>query len=152
VVRGDGVAETIALLQAGAIGAASLVHVDPFDFHAAGPSAVSPIELVTRLAAAGIPTFAWYGLTAPPAAHELFDVVTSAAPVAQVWCAELRVGGPQANAAGVGPGCGVLFAAADLAPVESMRRVADAFLRAYNEQSATADSGVSVAASFVTRR
>ena len=63
-VRGDGLAETTALLQAHAMGAASLVHVDPFDFHAAGPAVVSALELVTCLAAARIPTFAWYGLTA----------------------------------------------------------------------------------------
>ncbi|MGH3401565.1 MAG: hypothetical protein ACRDRJ_03460 [Streptosporangiaceae bacterium] len=71
VIHGDGLAETTALLQAHAIGAASLVHVDPFDFRAAGPGVASALELVTCLAAASIPTFAWYGLTAPSAAHEL---------------------------------------------------------------------------------
>ena len=63
LIHGDGLAETTALLQGHAIGAASLVHVDPFDFHAAEPTAASALQLVTRLAAAGIPTFAWYGLT-----------------------------------------------------------------------------------------
>jgi hypothetical protein len=67
VIHGDGLAEITALLQAQAIGAASLVHVDPFAFRAAGPGVGSALELVTSLAAAGIPTFAWYGLTAVPA-------------------------------------------------------------------------------------
>lgn len=56
VIHRDGLAETAALLQAHAIGAASLVHVDPFDFHAAAPTATSALQLVTRLAAASIPT------------------------------------------------------------------------------------------------
>jgi len=149
VIHGDGLAETTALLQAHAIGAASLVHVDPFDFRAAGPGLVSALDLVTSLAAASIPTFAWYGLTAPSAAHELFHEVTIAAPAAQAWCAELRVGGRQANAAGIGSGCGVLFTAADLAPVGSMRRAADVYVRAFNEQSVAADAGIFVTASFV---
>ena len=149
VIHGDGLAEVAALLQAHAIGAASLVHLDPFDFGAAGPGVVSALELVTCLAAAGIPTFAWYGLTTPSAAHELFHQVTIAAPAAQAWSAELRVGGRRANAAGIGPGCGVLFAAADLAAAGSMRRAADAYVRAFNEQSAAADAGVYVTASFV---
>lgn len=149
VVHGDGLAETTALLQAHAIGAAGLVHVDPFDFRAAGPGIFSALELVTCLAAASIPTFAWYGLTAPSAAHELFHEVTIAAPSARAWCAELRIGGRRANAAGIGSGCGVLFTAADLAPVGSMRRAADAFVRAFNEQSVAADAGVYVTASFV---
>ena len=148
VIHGDGLAETTALLQAHAIGAASLVHVDPFDFRAAGPTAVSALQLVTCLAAASIPTFAWYGLTARSAPHELFHEVITAAPTARAWCAELRVGGQRANAAGIGSGCGVLFTAGDLAPVESMRRAADAYVRAFNEHADAADAGVHVTASF----
>ena len=75
--------------------------------------------------------------------------MTIAAPAARAWCAELRVGGRRANAAGIGSGCCVLFAAADLAPVGSMRRAADAYVRAFNEQSVAADAGVYVMASFV---
>jgi 23S rRNA A2030 N6-methylase RlmJ len=148
VIHGDGLAEVAALLRAHAIGAASLVHLDPFDFGAAGPGVVSALELVTGLAAASIPTFAWYGLTTPSGAHELFDQVAIAAPAARAWCAELRVGGRRANAAGIGPGCGALFLAADLAAAGSMRRAADAYVRAFNEQSAAADAGVHVTASF----
>ena len=150
VVHGDGLAETAALLQARAVGAASLVHVDPFDFHAAGPGMIGALELTTRLAAARIPTFAWYGLSARSAAHQLFDELTVAVPAARAWCAELHVGGQGANAAGIGSGCGVLFTAADLAPVASMRRVADAYIRAFNEQSAAVGGGVRITASFVT--
>jgi 23S rRNA A2030 N6-methylase RlmJ len=150
VIHGDGLAETSALLQARAVGAASLVHVDPFDFRAAGPGVVSALELVTCLAAARIPTFAWYGLTAASAEHDLFHEVTIAAPSAQAWCAELRIGGQRANAAGIGSGCGVLFTATDLAPVGSMQRAADAYVRALNEQSVATDAGVHVTASFVT--
>jgi 23S rRNA A2030 N6-methylase RlmJ len=149
VIHGDGLAETKALLQAHAIGPASLVHVDPFDFRATGPAVVTALELVTFLAAASIPTFAWYGLTARSAAHELFHEVTTAAPAARAWCAELRVGGQRANAAGIGSGCGVLFMAGDLAPVESMRQAADAYVRAFNEHSVAADAGVHVTARFV---
>jgi 23S rRNA A2030 N6-methylase RlmJ len=148
VIHGDGLAETTALLQAHAIGAASLVHVDPFDFGAAGPVVVSALQLVTCLAAASIPTFAWYGLTARSAPHELFHEVITAAPTARAWCAELRVGGQRANAAGIGSGCGVLFTAGDLAPVESMRRAAAAYVRAFNEHSVAADARVHVTASF----
>ncbi|HEX6933433.1 MAG TPA: 23S rRNA (adenine(2030)-N(6))-methyltransferase RlmJ [Streptosporangiaceae bacterium] len=148
VIHGDGLAETTALLQAHAIGAASLVHVDPFDFGAAGPAAISALQLVTRLAAASIPAFAWYGLTSRSAPHELFHDVTTTAPAARAWCAELRVGGQRANAAGIGSGCGVLFTAGDLAPVESMRRAADAYVRAFNEHSVAADARVHVTASF----
>ena len=150
VVHGDGLAEVAALLHAQAVGAASLVHVDPFDFRAAGPGVVSALEVVCFLAAASIPTFAWYGLTAQSTAHELFREVTIAAPATRSWCAELRVGGQRANAAGIGSGCGVLFTAADLAPVGSMRRAAEAYVRAFNEQSVATDAGVSVTASFVT--
>jgi 23S rRNA A2030 N6-methylase RlmJ len=150
VIHGDGLAETTALLQAHAISAASLVHVDPFDFHADGPDVVSPLQLVTCLAAANVPTFAWYGLTAPAAAHELLREVTIAAPVARAWSAELRVGGRRANTAGIGSGCGVLFTAADLGPAGPMRRAADAYVRAFNEQSVAAETEVHLTASFVT--
>jgi 23S rRNA A2030 N6-methylase RlmJ len=148
VVHGDGLAETAALLQARAIGAGSLVHVDPFDYRAAGPGAVTAPGLVTGLAAAGIPAFAWYGLTARSAASGLFREVTAGAPAARAWCAELRVGGRRADAAGIGPGCGVLFTAADLAPAGPMRRAADAYVRAFNEHSAAAGAGVHLTASF----
>jgi 23S rRNA A2030 N6-methylase RlmJ len=150
VIHGDGIAETTALLQAHAIGAASLVHVDPFDFDAAGPGAVSALELVTRLAAASIPTFAWYGLPSSSAAHELFREVTIGAPATRAWSAELHVGGRRASEAGIGSGCGVLFTAADMSPTRPMRQVADAYVRAFNEQSVAADAGVNVTASFVT--
>jgi 23S rRNA A2030 N6-methylase RlmJ len=150
VIHGDGLAEASALLQAHTIGADSLVHVDPFDFRAAGPGAVSALELVTRLAAAGIPAFSWYGLTTHSAAHELFRDLTIAAPAARAWSAELRVGGRRANAAGIGPGCGVLCTGAGLVAAGPMRRAADAYVRAFNEQSSAADAGVYVTASFVT--
>ncbi len=150
VICGDGLAETTALLQAHALGADSLVHVDPFDFRMARPGVVSALELVTRLAAARIPTFAWYGLTEPSATHELFHEVTTAAPAARAWSAELRVGGRRANTAGIGPGCGVLFTAADMAPAVPMWRAADAYIRAFNEQSTADDAGVYITASFVT--
>ena len=146
VIDGDGLAETTALLRAHAIGSAGLVHVDPFDFGAAGSSAASALQLVTRLAAAGIVTFAWYGLTSRSTPHDLFREVTAAAPTARAWSAELRVGGQRANAAGIGSGCGVLFTGADLAPVESMRRAADAYVCAFNEHPDAA--GVDVTASF----
>ena len=87
------------VLRAHAIGAASLVHVDPFDFRASGPAAVSAHQLVTCLAAASIPTFAWYGLTSRSAPHDLFHEVTTTAPTAPAWSAELRLGGQRANAA-----------------------------------------------------
>jgi 23S rRNA A2030 N6-methylase RlmJ len=150
VIQGDGLAKTMALLRDHAITRASLVHVDPFDFRVAEPDGVSALELLTCLAAASIPTFAWYGLEAPSAAHELFHEVIIAAPAARAWSAELHVGGRRANAAGIGPGCGVLVIAADLAPVASMRYAADAYVRAFNEHSVTAEAGVSVTASFVT--
>jgi 23S rRNA A2030 N6-methylase RlmJ len=150
VIHGNGLAKATKLLQAHAIGPASLVHVDPFDFRAAGPGVVTPLELVTCLAAASIPTFSWYGLTAESAAHELFHEVTIAAPGARAWCAELRVGGQRANAAGIGSGCGVLFTGGDLAPVGSMRRAADAYIHAFNDHCVADDAGVHVTASFVT--
>jgi 23S rRNA A2030 N6-methylase RlmJ len=148
VIDGDGLAHTTTLLQADAIDAAGLVHVDPFDFHAAGPTGTSALQLVTRLAAAGIATFAWYGLTSRSGPHDLFHEVTAAAPTARAWSAELRVGGQRADAAGIGAGCGVLFAARDLAPVESVRRAADAYVRAFNEHPDAADAGIHVTASF----
>jgi 23S rRNA A2030 N6-methylase RlmJ len=150
VINSDGLAETAALLQAGALSGASLVHVDPFDFDAADPGAPSAAELLPRLAAAGIPAFAWYGLTRTAADHELFREVATAAPAARVWCAELRVSGPRASAAGIGRGCGVLFTAADPAPDGAMRRAADAYVRAFNDHSAATGAGVHVTASFVT--
>ncbi len=149
VIHGDGLAETTALLQNHVIGAASLVHVDPFDFRAAGQGPVSALELVTRLAAASIPTLAWYGLPTTSAAHELFNEATIAAPAAGAWCAELRLGGRLSSAAGIGSGCGVLVTAADLAPVGAMRRAAEAFVSSFNRQSAAADTGVYLTASFV---
>ena len=62
VVHGDGLAGTLALLETRAIGQASLVHVDPFDFPAPGPGGVSAQDLVERLAAAAVPTIVWYPL------------------------------------------------------------------------------------------
>ncbi len=96
----------------------------PFGFRAAGPAVGSALELVTCLAAASVPTFAWYGLTAASAAHELFYELTIAVPRARAWCAELRVGEPRANAAGIGSGCGVLLFRRGPQPVGSMRRAA----------------------------
>ncbi|HEY1616660.1 MAG TPA: 23S rRNA (adenine(2030)-N(6))-methyltransferase RlmJ [Streptosporangiaceae bacterium] len=148
VIHGDGLAHAAALLRAGALSAASLVHVDPFDLPAPGPGGLSALDLVTRLAAAGVPVFAWYGLTARPPAREMFGEVAATAPAVRAWRAELRVSGPRASAGGIGRGCGVLFAAPDLAPAGSMQRVAGAFARAFNEHSAAVGAGVSVTASF----
>jgi len=149
VINSDGIAETMALMRANALGPASLVHVDPFDFQEAGPGGVSALELVTCLAAASIPTFAWYGLASSSGAHDLFHQVTIEAPAVRAWCAELRVGGRRANAAGIGSGCGVLFTAADLAPVVPMELAADTYVRSFNEQCAAGDAGVHVTASFI---
>src|SRR5580693_2703136 len=96
VVHGDGLAETLALLETRAIGQASLVHVDPFDFHAPGAGGASARDLVVRLAAAAIPTVVWYHLATQADPLEVFRDVTAAAPEARVWCAELHVGGPRA--------------------------------------------------------
>jgi 23S rRNA A2030 N6-methylase RlmJ len=145
VIHGDGIAHAAVLLRDGALSKASLVHVDPFDLPAAGPGGLSALDLIARMTAAGIPVFAWYGLTTRPPARDMFR--EAAAPA---WRAELHVSGPRGSAAGIGPGCGVLFAAADLAPAGSMRRAADAFARAFNEHSAATGAGVTVTASFAT--
>jgi 23S rRNA A2030 N6-methylase RlmJ len=150
VIHGDGIAHAAALLSAGALSAASLVHVDPFDLPAPGPGGLSALDLVVRLAAAGVPVFAWYGLTAQPPGREMFREVAGASPPTRAWRAELRVSGPRGSAAGIGSGCGVLFAAPDLAPADSMRRAADAFARSFNEHSAATGADVGVTASFAT--
>ncbi len=150
VVHGDGLAETVALLETGEIGQAILVHVDPFDFHARDPGGVSALDLLRRLAVAGVPAVAWYHLATPAASLELFHDVVTAAPDARAWCAELQVGGPRANLAGMGAGCGILLAGAALAPGRSMRRSADAYVAAFNKLSAGTGVGVSVTNRFVT--
>jgi 23S rRNA A2030 N6-methylase RlmJ len=151
VIHGDGLAQVTALMRTHAISAASLVHVDPFDFQRAdGPDALSALDVVTCLAAAGIPTFAWHGLTASSAPHELIGEVTTAAPATRAWSAELRVSGRRADSAGIGPGCAILFTAADLEPTGSMRRAADAYIRAFNEQSNASGREVHLTASFAT--
>jgi 23S rRNA A2030 N6-methylase RlmJ len=146
VVDGDGLAETLTLLETRAIGQASLVHVDPFDFQAPGPGGVSAQDLVRRLAAAAVPTFVWYGLVTRGDPLEVFHDLTSAAPEARVWCAELHVGGPRANQAGIGAGCGVLLAG--VAPPPETRQAADAYVAAFNDLSA--DTGLQVELVFAT--
>jgi 23S rRNA A2030 N6-methylase RlmJ len=141
VVHGDGLAETLALLETRAIGQASLVHVDPFDFREPGPGGASARDLVVRLAAAAIPTFFWYHLATHADPLEVFRDVTTAAPEARAWCAELHVGGPRANLAGIGgSGCGILLAG--VAPPPGTRQAAEAYAAAFNEQ--TADTGLQV--------
>ncbi len=70
----------------------------------------------------------------------MFRDVTTAAPEARAWCAELHVGGPRANLAGIGPGCGILLAG--VAPPPGTRQAAEAYAAAFNEQ--TADTGLQV--------
>jgi 23S rRNA A2030 N6-methylase RlmJ len=148
VVHGDGLAETLALLETRAIGQASLVHVDPFDFRAPGPGGVSVQDLVGRLAAAAIPTIVWYHLATPADSLRVFREITTAAPQAQVWCAELHVGGPQAKLAGIGSGCGILLAG--VAPPPGTRQAADAYIAAFNDLTAGTDLRVSVQPVFAT--
>ena len=148
VVHGDGLAETLALLETRAIGQASLVHVDPFDLRAPGPGGVSAQDLVGRLAAAAIPTIVWYPLATRADSLELLHDVTTAAPEARAWCAELHVGGPRANPAGIGPGCGILLAG--VAPPPGTRQAAEAFVAAFNDLAADTDLQVSVEPVFTT--
>ncbi len=148
VVHGDGLAETLALLETRAIGQASLVHVDPFDFRAPGPGGISAQDLVGRLAAAAVPTFVWYGLDTSADSLEVFHEVTTAAPEARAWCAELHVAGPRANLAGMGSGCGILLAG--VAPPPGTKQAADAYVAAFNDLAADADLQVSVEPVFAT--
>jgi 23S rRNA A2030 N6-methylase RlmJ len=149
VVHGDGLAETLALVETGQIGQGSLVHVDPFDFHVQDRG-VSALDLVKRLVAAAVPVIAWYHLATPAASLELCHDVMTAVPEAFAWCAELQVLGPRANLAGVGSGCGILLAGAALAPPPALTGAADAYVIAFNDLSASADLGVSVASRFAT--
>jgi 23S rRNA A2030 N6-methylase RlmJ len=142
VVHGDGLAQTLALLETQAIGRASLVHVDPFDFREQGPGGVSARDLVVRLAADAIPTIVWYHLATRADPLQMFHDVTTAAPEARAWCAELRVGGPRANLAGVGAGCGVLLAG--VAPPPGTKQAAEAYAAAFNDLTADSDLQVSV--------
>ncbi len=148
VVHGDGLAGTLELLETRAIGQASLVHVDPFDFRAPGPGGVSAQDLVGRLAAAAIPTFVWYHLATRADPLQVFRDITTAAPQAQTSCAELHVAGPQAELAGVGSGCGILLAG--VAPPPETRRAADAYAAAFNDLAASAGLGVSVEPVYAT--
>jgi 23S rRNA A2030 N6-methylase RlmJ len=148
VVHGDGLAETLALLETRAIGQASLVHVDPFDFRAPGPGGVSAQDLVGRLAAAAVPTIFWYHVATRGDSLEVFHEVTTAAPEARAWCAELHVAGPRANLAGMGSGCGILLAG--VAPPPATRQAADAYVAAFNDLAADTDLQVSVEAVFAT--
>jgi hypothetical protein len=59
-----------------------------------------------------------------------------------------RVAG--APLAGVGWGCGIVLAGAALAPSPALTGAADAYVTAFNELSAGADLGVSVASRFAT--
>jgi len=149
VVHGDGLAETLGLVETRQIGQASLVHVDPFDFHAQDRG-VSALDLVKRLVAAAVPVVAWYHLATLAASLELFHDVMTAVPEALAWCAELQVLGPRANLAGVGWGCGIVLAGAALAPSPALTGAADAYVTAFNELSAGADLRVSVASRFAT--
>jgi 23S rRNA A2030 N6-methylase RlmJ len=149
VVHGDGLAETLALLETRAIGQASLVHVDPFDFREPGPGGASARDLVVRLAAAAIPTFVWYGLATSADSLELLHEITTAAPEARAWCAELHVGGPRANLVGIGgSGCGILLAG--IAPPPGTRQAAEAFVAAFNDLTADTDLQVSIEPVFAT--
>ena len=148
VVHGDGLAQTLTLLETRAIGQASLVHVDPFDYGAPGPGGISAQDLVGRLAAAAVPTFLWYGLVTRGDPLEVFHDVTSAAPEARVWCAELHVGGPRASQAGIGAGCGILLAG--VAPPPETRQAAEAYVAAFNDLAAGTGLGVSVESVFAT--
>jgi 23S rRNA A2030 N6-methylase RlmJ len=149
VVHGDGLAETLALLETRAIGQASLVHVDPFDFREPGPGGASARDLVVRLAAGAIPTFVWYHLATQADPLEVFRDVTTAAPEARAWCAELHVGGPRANLVGIGgSGCGILLAG--IAPPPGTRQAAEAFVAAFNDLTADTDLQVSIEPVFAT--
>jgi len=147
VVHGDGLTETLSLLEARELGSASLVHVDPFDFDAADRG-VSARDLVRRLVMSAVPVIAWYHLATPAESLRLFGEIMPAAPGAPAWCAELQVQGPRANQAGIGSGCGILLAGAPLAPAPELKRAADAYITAFGQLSARL--GVSVAGRFVT--
>lgn len=113
-----------------------------------GPGGVSAQDLVGRLAAAAVPTIVWYGLATPADPLEVFHDVTTAAPEARAWCAELHVAGPRANLAGIGPGCGILLAG--VAPTPATRQAAEAFVAAFNDLAADTDLQVSVEPVFAT--
>jgi 23S rRNA A2030 N6-methylase RlmJ len=147
VVLRDGLTETLALLEAGELGPASLVHVDPFDFDAADRG-VSARDLVKRLVMSAVPVIAWYHLPTPAESLRLFGDIMTAAPDGPAWCAELQVQGPRANQAGIGSGCGILLAGVPLNPAPELGRAADAYVTAFGQLSA--GLGISIASRFVT--
>jgi 23S rRNA A2030 N6-methylase RlmJ len=147
VVHGDGLTETVTLLEAGDLGPDSLVHVDPFDFDAADRG-VSARDLVKRLVISDVPVIAWYHLATPAESFRLVGDIMMAAPGAPAWCAELQVLGPHAYRAGIGSGCGVLLAGAAVAPAPELRSAAEAYVAAFRQL--TAGLGVSATSRFTS--
>lgn len=117
-----------------------LVHIDPFDPAATGPSGLSALDLAGQLVGDGIGVVYWYGYDSPDdRAWALDAILQRAGDATGLWCGDVLIAAPESDARdgdlgqATTPGTGFGIVCANLAPeaVDRCERLGHALERAY---------------------
>jgi 23S rRNA A2030 N6-methylase RlmJ len=135
VAQADGMAAIAAWLdhQPGEPG---LVHIDPFDPDARGPSGYSALDLAARVASSGTPLVYWYGYDEPGDQAWAYARLT-AQTSAPLWCGDIlvtgtsRTDGDLGRATTAGTGFGVILANLQPGTAAACAAVGNALADAY---------------------
>lgn len=117
----------------------TLVHVDPFDPTARGPSGRSAIDLARSLAGDGVGLVYWYGYDRPDRRAWALDAVAPQGATARsLWCGDVMVAGADQASGGdlgvattPGTGSGLVCANLDDEALDACTRLGKALARAY---------------------
>lgn len=133
-----------------------LVHIDPFDPHASGPSGLSALDLAGQLIRDGIGLMYWYGYDNPNERAWALDALSQRVDdLTGTWCGDIMITGPGRDrgdgdlgqATTPGTGFGIVCANLPREAIESCDRLGHALERAYRQ--ATLPSGGSGGIEFV---
>jgi 23S rRNA A2030 N6-methylase RlmJ len=120
----------------------TLVHIDPFDPTARGPSGLSALDLADQLIRDGVGLMYWYGYDDPTERAWAYDALAQRAEdAAGIWCGDVMITAPGTDADGgdlgeaTTPGTGFGIVCANLSPeaIEACDLLGRALERAYRE-------------------
>lgn len=120
----------------------TLVHIDPFDPTASGPSGLSALDLAGQLIRDGVGLMYWYGYDHPNDCAWALDAISQRVDDATgIWCGDVMITGPDTDAGGgdlgraTTPGTGFGIVCANLSPeaIDTCDRLGHALERAYSQ-------------------
>ncbi len=107
--------------------ASTLCFIDPFDPFDAAPGAMSPVELLHALSAAGVEVVYWYGYDEP---DEAMWPLSHLGEGTSIWCGDMRL--PERDESGL-IGCGVVLANVSQHAIDHCRELGSGVERLYRD-------------------